>query len=157
VKSPRYYELIQRGPLEEHATRQSKVIQLNEIFRVTGMQKWVRLGVAKDTYFLEDSMGTPEKEMLAPPRTFAERAVWTVASITWKLISFPVLALLVILEPVARLLLAGLALLLTLTAFFLKLVMPPVAHAPFWGLLALAVGCVAALTLYYAALRILSA
>jgi len=102
-------------------------------------------------------MGTPEPQMLAPPRTFAERAVWMVVSLTWKLLRFPALALLVILEPVARLLLAGFALLLTLTAFFLKLVMPASAHAPFWGLLALAVGCVALLTAYYAVLRVLSA
>ena len=102
-------------------------------------------------------MGTPETQMPAPPRSFAERVVWTAVSLTWKLLRFPVVALLVILEPVARLFLAGVALLLTLTAFFLKLVMPAAAHAPFWGLLALAVGCVALLTAYYAVLRVLSA
>src|SRR5579872_5970353 len=88
--------------------------------------------VARVTNVPEDTMGTPEPQMLAPPRTFAERAVWMVVSLTWKLLRFPALALLVILEPVARLLLAGFALLLTLTAFFLKLVMPASAHAPFW-------------------------
>lgn len=108
-------------------------------------------------------MGRLEADSAAPsrtrgaPRTLAERAAWTGLSLGWKLIRFPVLALLIILEPVARLVLAGFALLLTLTAFFLKLVMPPAAHAPFWGMLALAVGCIAVLTLYYAALRILSA
>jgi len=102
-------------------------------------------------------MSRSETETPIPPPRLSERAVWAGVSLAWKLLRFPALALLVILEPVMRLLLAGFALLLTLTAFFLKLVMPPQAHAPFWGLLALAVGCVAVLTLYYAALRILSA
>ena len=102
-------------------------------------------------------MGTPATELPAPSRTFAERAVWAVLLLSWKLIRFPVVALLIILEPVARLLLAGSAVLLTLTAFFLKLVMPPEAHAPFLLLLALAIGCMAVLTIYHAALRFLSA
>ena len=100
-------------------------------------------------------MATPETEALTPPRT-AGRAVWAVLLLSWRLIRFPVAALLSILEPLARLLLAGSALLLTLTAFFLKVVMPPEAHAAFWTLLALAVGCIAVLTIYHAALRFLS-
>ena len=102
-------------------------------------------------------MGTPESQVAPPMDTFAERAGWAVLCFLWKVIRFPAVALLIILEPVARFLLAGSALLLTLTAFFLKLVMPLQAHAPFWGLLALAVGCMALLTLYYALLRFLSA
>lgn len=102
-------------------------------------------------------MASAEKEMQAAACPRTERLVWTAVSLAWRLIRFPALSLLVILEPVARLVLAGFALLLTLTAFFLRLVMPLSAHAPFWGLLALAVGCMTALTLYYAALRILSA
>ncbi len=102
-------------------------------------------------------MGTPETEAIAHSLTFAERAVWAVLALSWKLIRFPLVALLAILEPVARLLLAGSAVLLTLTAFFLKLVMPPEAHAPFWLLLALGVGCMGLLAVYHAALRLLSA
>jgi hypothetical protein len=83
--------------------------------------------------------------------------VWTVLCVAWKAIRFPVVALMIVLEPVARLLLAGFALLMTLTALFLKLVMPAQAHAPFWTLLAIAVGCLAVLTAYYAILRFLSA
>jgi len=102
-------------------------------------------------------MSTRETEALPPLSTFRERAVWAVLCVTWKAIRFPVVALMIVLEPVVRLLLAGFALLMTLTALFLKLVMPLQAHAPFWTLLAIAVGCMAVLTVYYAILRILSA
>jgi len=102
-------------------------------------------------------MSAPESQVTPPLDTLAQRAVWAVLCFLWRVVRFPVVALLIILEPAARLLLAGCALLLTLTAFFLKLVMPLQAHAPFWGLLALAVGCMAILTLYYALLRFLSA
>ena len=102
-------------------------------------------------------MSTREMEGLPPLSTFRERAVWVALCIAWKLIRFPLVALMIILEPVVRLLLAGFALLMTLTALFLKLVLPPQAHAPFWTLLAIAVGCMAVLTVYYAILRFLSA
>jgi hypothetical protein len=96
-------------------------------------------------------------EAAAPPaRSFTERAVWAVLRVSWKLVSFPLLALLIILEPVVRFLLAGLALLLVLTAFFWKLAAPPPVHAPFLALLAAAVGCIALLTLYQWLLRLLS-
>ena len=102
-------------------------------------------------------MSATETEALPTLRTFRERAVWAVLCGAWKVVRFPLVALMVILEPVARLLLAGFALLITLTAFFLELVMPPQAHVPFWTLLAIAVGCMAVLTAYYAILRFLSA
>ena len=102
-------------------------------------------------------MNAREIEDLPPLRTFTERAVWAALCTAWKLIRFPAVALMIILEPVVRLLLAGFALLVTLTALFLKLVMPTQAHAPFWTLLAIAVGCMAVLTVYYAILRFLSA
>ena len=102
-------------------------------------------------------MGAPEQAAVPRLQTFSERAVWAELCVLWKAVRFPAVALMIVLEPVARLLLAGSALLLTLTAFFLKLVMPLEAHVPFWGLLALAVGCMAILTLYYALLRFLSA
>lgn len=102
-------------------------------------------------------MSTRETEALPPLNTFRERAVWAVLCLAWKIIRFPAVALMIILEPVVRLLLAGFALLMTLTAFFLKLVMPAQAHAPFWTLLAIAVGCMAVLTVYHAILRFVSA
>lgn len=102
-------------------------------------------------------MSARETEALPPLNTFSERAVCASLCVAWKMIRFPVVALMIILEPVARLLLTGFALLMTLTALFLKLVMPPQAHAPFWPLLAIAVGCMAVLTVYHAILRFLSA
>jgi hypothetical protein len=92
----------------------------------------------------------------APARRFTERAAWTVLRVSWKLVSFPLLALLIILEPVVHFLLAGLALLLVLTAFFWKLAAPPPVHAPFLALLAAAVGCIALLAIYQWLLRLLS-
>lgn len=102
-------------------------------------------------------MSAHETQALPPLRTLRERAIWSVLCLAWKLTRFPVVSLMTLLEPVARLLLAGFALLMTLTAFFLKVVMPPQAHAPFWTLLAVAVGCMAVLAAYYAVLRFLSA
>jgi hypothetical protein len=67
---------------------------------------------------------------------------------------FPVLALLVILEPIVGFALGALALLLVLSALFLKTVSSrPI---PFAAMLASGVGCVALLTLYRAIIRLLS-
>jgi hypothetical protein len=74
----------------------------------------------------------------------------------WMLLRLPVLAILVILEPLVRVLLGAFALLLVLAALFLECVAPQ-GSMPFWGMLATAVGCVALLALYYAIVRILSA
>ena len=76
------------------------------------------------------------------------RAVWT-------LLRLPVLALLVILEPVARVVLAGFALLMTLTAFFWGALLGLSAF-PFWGILALAIGAWLLLGFYYALVRLFS-
>jgi hypothetical protein len=74
----------------------------------------------------------------------------------WMLLRLPVLAILVILEPLVRVLLGAFALLLVLAALFLECVASQ-GSMPFWGMLATAVGCVALLALYYAIVRILSA
>jgi hypothetical protein len=73
----------------------------------------------------------------------------------WTLIRLPVLALLVILEPVARVVLAGFALLMTLTAFFWVAVLGLSAF-PFWRMLALAIGAWLLLAFYYALVRLFS-
>jgi len=67
----------------------------------------------------------------------------------------PCLAILVILEPVAKLLLAGSALLLAVTALFFAL-LRPLHPFPVWGMLEVAAGAVFVLALYYALLRWLS-
>lgn len=76
------------------------------------------------------------------------RAVWT-------LIRLPVLALLVILEPVARVVLAGFALLMTLTALFWGALLGLSAF-PFWGMLALAISAWLLLGFYYVLVRLFS-
>jgi hypothetical protein len=73
----------------------------------------------------------------------------------WTLIRLPALALLVILEPVARVVLAGFALLMTLTAFFWVAVLGLSAF-PFWRMLALAIGAWLLLAFYYALVRLFS-
>jgi hypothetical protein len=78
------------------------------------------------------------------------RALWTAARL-------PVLTLLVILEPVVRVLLASLALLFVLVALILEWTAPAALHVPFWGLLAVGIGCAWLLALYHFALRVLSA
>jgi len=82
-------------------------------------------------------------------RDLALRAMWT-------LVRVPILALLVILEPVARLIFAGFALLMTLTALFWFAV-GGLSVLRFWGMLGLGVGAWLLLALYYALVRSLSA
>jgi hypothetical protein len=72
----------------------------------------------------------------------------------WTCMRFPVLALLVILEPLVRFTLAALALLLVLMAFVLEIVSSRA--IPFVAMLAAGVGCVAVLVLYQALIRALS-
>jgi hypothetical protein len=67
----------------------------------------------------------------------------------------PCLALLVILEPLVKVLLAGSALLLTFTALLFAL-LRPVHAVPIGGMLAVAAGAVLVLAGYYAFLRALS-
>jgi hypothetical protein len=69
-------------------------------------------------------------------------------------VRWPLLTVLVIIEPLVRFALAALALLLVLTSVFLECVSSrPI---PFLGMLATAVGCVALLSLYQALIRALS-
>ena len=89
-------------------------------------------------------------------RAGAAAAPRTILFVVWTAIRLPVLALLVVVEPVARLLLGGLALLLVLVAFFLRFVGSHPAP-PFWRMLALAAACVGLLALYRAVIRLLSA
>ena len=66
-----------------------------------------------------------------------------------------ILAVLVVLEPVVRVVLAGSALLVALTALFFALVRPLSAF-PLWGMLAVTAAFVMVLALYYAILRAIS-
>ena len=72
----------------------------------------------------------------------------------WTCVRLPLLALLVILEPLVRLALSALALLLVLTALFFEAV--SARATPFWAMLGAGVGCVALLALYQGVIRALS-
>ena len=80
------------------------------------------------------------------------RIAQVVTRAAWTLIRMPILALLLILEPVARVLLAGFALLMALSAFFWLAVLG-LAVFPFWRMLALAIGAWLLLALYHALTR----
>ena len=73
----------------------------------------------------------------------------------WQAVRIPAFAFLVILEPIVRVLLAGGALLLVLTAFFYR-AFTRVPHFPFWGMLATGISSTILLMLYYALMRYLS-
>lgn len=73
----------------------------------------------------------------------------------WQAIRIPVLALLTILEPIVSTALVAAALLGTLTALFWKLASNR-PDFPFFGVLALSVGCFLLLALYHGAIRLLS-
>ena len=88
---------------------------------------------------------------------FASRATLATARVLWIAARLPVLTVLVILEPVVRVLLAGFALLFVLVAFVLEWTAPATLHVPFWGMLAMGIGCAWLLALYYLVLRVLSA
>ena len=88
---------------------------------------------------------------------FASRATRATARGLWIAARLPVLTLLVILEPVVRVLLAGFSLLFVLVAFVLELTAPATLHVPFWGMLAMGIGCAWLLALYYLLVRVLSA
>ena len=75
--------------------------------------------------------------------------------LVWQAVRWPVLALLVVLEPVVRIGLAGFALIGTLIAFFFEfLIARP--DFPFLGMLAVSLGAYGVLALYYGLIRLLS-
>jgi hypothetical protein len=88
-------------------------------------------------------------------RPIATGALAGVLWLIWQAIRVPVLAFLLILEPIVSTLLAAAALLGTLTAIFWKLASNR-ADFPFFGVLALSLGCFLLLAVYHAAIRLLS-
>lgn len=75
--------------------------------------------------------------------------------VLWHAIRIPALLFLVILEPVVTFVFWGLALLGVLMSFFWKLVGPP--NFPFWGMLALSLGCGFVVVAYQGLIRLLEA
>jgi hypothetical protein len=72
----------------------------------------------------------------------------------WLVVRFPILTMLVILEPIVAFILGGLALFGVLVTLFFKLIDAP--RFPTWTMLALSLGFVGALVIYEAAIRLLS-
>jgi len=75
--------------------------------------------------------------------------------ILWNGVRLPVLGVLVLFEGAAQTVLGGVAFFSLLTALFFEYA-TPVAHFPFWPMIALSGGCVLTLFLYYVCIRVLS-
>ena len=75
--------------------------------------------------------------------------------LAWDAVRLPILSLLLIFEPIVRLVLSWLTLLAVLTAFLFEF-SGAAPSFPFWGMIAFSVGCALALTGYYALLSLLS-
>ena len=86
-------------------------------------------------------------------RGLAVRVALALLLVLWLAIRLPVLWLLVILEPVVRLVLSAIALLVTLTAILLEFIGPP--SFPFLGVLALGLGAYAVLAVYEGLIQLL--
>jgi hypothetical protein len=88
-----------------------------------------------------------------PPR----RKILThhLGQVTWSIVRFPSLAILLVLEPLVRFVLAGSSLLCFLTAFFYRWTgVDP--RFPFWGMLLSAVALASMLLIYERAIGLLS-
>jgi hypothetical protein len=73
--------------------------------------------------------------------------------IAWQAIRWPILSLLIVLEPIVRVTLCAFALLGTLTALFWRFAVDPPGF-PFFTILLLSLACVPLLALYYTLLRV---
>lgn len=83
--------------------------------------------------------------------SLARGALWLIL----QTVRLPLLALLVILEPLVRFVLSGTALLGVLMALLLEF-SGAAPKFPFWGMMTFSLGCFFALALYYVLLRALS-
>lgn len=95
------------------------------------------------------------RSRLLPSRTFLTAALVSLLWLTWQVIRLPLLALLVILEPVVQFVLSTAALLVLLTAIFWVL-FDPRPGFPLCTFIAFSLGAVALLALYHAVIRFLA-
>ena len=72
----------------------------------------------------------------------------------WRIVRLPVVTLLVIAEPLVRIVFSGLALLLILTTLFFKAI--HLAQFPTWMMLGLAIGCALTVSVYRGVIVLLS-
>ena len=77
-----------------------------------------------------------------------------IGRLLWQPVRLPILAFLVILEPIVSFLLGALALLGILTTLFFKLIGAP--HFPFWTMLAISISFVALLAVYEGLVKLFS-
>ena len=75
--------------------------------------------------------------------------------VAWHSIRLPVFALLVVFEPIFRIVLSTLAILSAFFAFFFEY-LTALVHFPFWGMLAFSAGCAMSLLFYYFLIRLFS-
>jgi hypothetical protein len=142
---------IRDGPLRTRSCRQ--VIHLTEN---SPTDPEIARVVLSEEIYLPEKMTVDPQRPLSPSSDFASRVLEGLLRASWTIVRMPLLTVLVILEPVVRVLLAACALLLVLAALFFECLAPHTS-IPFWGMLAVAVGCVALLALYYTLLRVFSA
>ncbi|MDB6103304.1 MAG: hypothetical protein JWO52_3303 [Gammaproteobacteria bacterium] len=90
------------------------------------------------------------------PRQIYTACACGLAWLLWQAIRWPVLALLIVLEPLIRTVLCGFALFGTLTALMIRFAADR-PEFPFWGTLGVSLSCVGLLMLYYAAIRLFAA
>lgn len=75
--------------------------------------------------------------------------------IAWHSVRLPVFALLVVFEPIFRVVLSTLAILSAFFAFFFEY-LTALPRFPFWGMLAFSAGCALSLLFYYFLIRLFS-
>lgn len=98
---------------------------------------------------------TTVRDVIAGTAHIALACIAAVLWIAWQAIRLPLIAFLVILEPLVTFMLSVLALLIALTALFWVFV-DPRACFPFWTLLGASLVCVLVLALYHVLMRSLS-
>lgn len=91
------------------------------------------------------------RKVRAAPRAILSGLAW----LLWQAIRWPLLAFMIVLEPVVRAALGLFALLGTLTALFWRFAVDPPGF-PFFTILGISLACIPALAVYYLALRLLS-
>jgi hypothetical protein len=80
---------------------------------------------------------------------------WGFIQLAWHIVRLPILAFLIIIEPVVRLVLWSAAFLGTLTAFLFEF-SGAAPNFPFWLMISVSIGCMLLLGAYYALLRFFS-
>ena len=102
----------------------------------------------------------PVKERMSPSErkpgvALAEAFACALLWLLWQAVRWPLLAALMVLEPVVRVLLCALALAGTLTALLIRFAVNR-PQFPFWGTLGASLACMLLLVLWHAAIRIFS-